>query len=185
MTLTMKPPAKRSIKSAKLPPASRQAAFTLIEMMAVLSIISILAAFAFPSYRQIKLKTARAEGRSALMRLMQQQERYYSEHHRYRHFSGGDGNGNESDDGGDSALFRRFSGASGAASAYRLEAQACGFDESGQSSQSPADAQHCLLLRATPANGFSDPACDVLTLDNSGKQSATGSAAADGPGACW
>jgi type IV pilus assembly protein PilE len=180
MKLSMKPPAKPSMQSAKPPPASRQAAFTLIEMMAVLAIIGILAAFAFPSYRQVKLKTARAEGRSALMRLMQQQERYYSEHHRYRHFSGGDGN--ESDDSGDSTLFRHFSGASGPASAYRLEAQACGF---GQSSQSPADAQHCLLLRATPANGFSDPACDVLTLDNSGKQSATGSAAADGPGACW
>jgi type IV pilus assembly protein PilE len=155
-----------------------QSGFTLIEMMAVLLIIGILTTFAYPSYRQVKLKTARAEGRAALMRLMQQQERYYSGHHRYRYFTSGDGG--ESDA---STQFRHFSGATEQASAYRLDAQACGSADSGasgNSGDSGANASGCLLLRATPAHGFEDPLCDALTLDNAGKQGAT-----DNAGGCW
>jgi type IV pilus assembly protein PilE len=147
----------------------RQSAFTLIEMMTVLLIVAVLSTFAYPAYRQVKLKTARAEGRAALLRLMQQQERYYTEHHRYLHFAGEDGG----DDAGGTALFRRFSGETAAASAYRLEAQAC------ESNGSDANAEGCLLLRATPVNGLADPACGVLTLDSAGKQDASG------PDACW
>ncbi|RXZ38069.1 type IV pilin protein [Oxalobacteraceae bacterium CAVE-383] len=148
---------------------SRQSAFTLIEMMTVLLIIAVLSTFAYPSYRQAKLKSARAEGRAALMRLMQQQERYYTGHHRYRHFAAGDGEDDGSGSNGDDALFHRFSGANDAASAYRLEARACESDVSDAS-----EASDCLLLRAVPANGLADPACDILTLDSAGRQGASG-----------
>jgi type IV pilus assembly protein PilE len=147
-------------------PPTRQAAFTLIEMMTVLLIIAILSTFAYPSYRRIKLKTARAEGRAALMRLMQQQERHYTEHHRYRHFAGDDSEGDNIRD----AQFRRFSGETASGSAYRLEAQAC---------ESNTNAENCILLRATPVNGLVDQECDVLTLDSTGGQDASG------PGDCW
>lgn len=143
----------------------RESAFTLIEMMTVLLIVAVLSVFAYPSYREARLKSARAEGRSALLRLMQQQERFYTEHRRYRLAS--DENGDASDEQGDGNGFRWFSGASASGSAYRLEAGACESDE--------AD---CLLLRAVPANGLSDPVCDVLTLDSKGRQGASG------PGAC-
>jgi type IV pilus assembly protein PilE len=142
-----------------------QTAFTLIEMMAVLLIIGILSAFAYPSYRQVKLKTARAEGRAALMRLMQQQERHYTQHRRYRRFSAND-----------NAPFPQFSGATAQASAYRLDAIAC---------PEKADDPDCILLRATPASGFDDPHCGILTLDSSGEQSAAGSTEAGNPGGCW
>jgi type IV pilus assembly protein PilE len=146
-----------------------QAAFTLIEIMTVLLIAAVLAAFSYPAYLQVRLKTARAEGRAALMRLMQQQERYYTEHHGYRHFAGEGG----IDAGSDSSGFRDFSGETAAASAYRLKARAC------ESGSPDADSGDCVLLRATPSNGLVDPACDVLTLDSTGKQGASG------PGACW
>lgn len=145
---------------------SRQSAFTLIEVMIVLLIISILSAFAYPSYRRVKLKTARAEGRAALMQLMQQQERHYTLHHRYRRFSAND----------NTAPFRRFSGASARASAYRMDAVGC---------PAQADLQDCILLRAVPEADFSDPLCGTLTLDSSGSRGAAGNPGADGPAGCW
>src|ERR1700761_1299116 len=124
--------------------ACRESAFTLIEMMAVLLIVAVLSAFAYPSYREAKLKSMRAEGRSALLQLMQQQERYYTEHRRYRFSSDEDGGDPDKQGGGNG--FRWFSGASASGSAYRLEAEACESEEAS-----------CLLLRAVPANGLSDP----------------------------
>jgi type IV pilus assembly protein PilE len=165
------------MKRRQRPP--RQSAFTLIEMMTVMLIVAILTTFAYPSYRHVKLKTARAEGRAALMRLMHRQERYYTEHHRYRYFTGEDGAGNNTSDASNandsdgSPLFHSFSGETASASAYRLEARAC------ESDGADADAGNCLLLRATPTNGLVDTACDVLTLDSTGRQ------AASGGGDCW
>ncbi|HEY4072457.1 MAG TPA: type IV pilin protein [Herbaspirillum sp.] len=159
----------------RTPSPSRQSAFTLIEIMTVLLIISILSAFAYPSYRQAKLKTARAEGRAALMRLMQQQEREYTQKHRYQRFSVGD----------ETTSFLRFSGASGTdkASAYRLDARAC--ETLGQAG-SQADDQDCILLRAIPAPSFSDPLCNILTLDSTGKQGVDNEAgAATDTDGCW
>jgi type IV pilus assembly protein PilE len=168
-----------------------QSGFTLIEMMAVLLIIGILTTFAYPAYRQVKLKTSRSEGRAALMRLMQQQERYYSSHHRYRYFTSGGG-----DSGDSNTQFLHFSGATDQASAYKLDARACGSADAGQSGDlgDSGNASGCLLLRATPAHGFDDPLCEVLTLDSIGRQAASGSAAGaadsadsnqSGSGSCW
>jgi type IV pilus assembly protein PilE len=146
--------------------AQPQSAFTLIEVMLVLLIVSLLSVFAYPSYREVKLKTARAEGRAALMQLMQQQERHYSLHRGYRRFSAGD----------DAAPFRRYSGATERAGAYRLEASFCPRQN---------DTQDCILLRAVPAPGFSDPHCGVLTLASDGSQGAAGNTGADSPPGCW
>jgi type IV pilus assembly protein PilE len=156
-------------------PPSRQSAFTLIEIMTVLLIISILSAFAYPSYRQAKLKTARAEGRAALMRLMQQQERYYTQQHRYQRFSTGD----------TVTGFLRFSGASGTdkTSAYRLDALAC---ETDAQAGSQTDDQDCVMLRAIPAPGFNDPLCNTLTLDSRGKQGVDNETGAEtNKDGCW
>lgn len=57
---------------------NKHGGFTLIEVMIVVAIISILAAIAFPSYQQYALESRRAEGTGDLTRLMEMQERYYT-----------------------------------------------------------------------------------------------------------
>ena len=47
--------------------------FTLIELMIVVAIVAILASIAYPSYKDSVLKSRRAEARTALSELLQQQ----------------------------------------------------------------------------------------------------------------
>ena len=57
--------------------------FTLTEMLIVLVIISILAAIAYPSYRESAFKTRRKDGLTALLREAQAMERCFSRFHEY------------------------------------------------------------------------------------------------------
>jgi type IV pilus assembly protein PilE len=57
--------------------------FTLIELMIVVTIISILAAIALPSYRESVRKGQRAEARALLYEVLQKQERFYTENNTY------------------------------------------------------------------------------------------------------
>ncbi|HWT72685.1 MAG TPA: type IV pilin protein [Oxalicibacterium sp.] len=143
-----------------------QHGFTLIEAMIVLLIAVILAAIAYPSYREAVIKTRRAEGKAALMKLMQQQERYYAVHGSYLAFSA---------DAGDEEAkrFKWFSGDSPASSFYEIDARACD-DE---------DLRDCVLLSAWPGSarvdaGYRDPLCGNLSLNSRGERSA-------GAAQCW
>jgi type IV pilus assembly protein PilE len=60
----------------KATPASRRNGFTLIELMIVVVIIGILAAIAYPSYRDSVRKGRRASAESYLMDLAQRQQQY-------------------------------------------------------------------------------------------------------------
>lgn len=73
----------------RLRPASRRLAsgFTLIELMIVVAIIAILAAIAYPSYAEAVRKGRRAEARTALLQLMQQQERFMTQNNTYQAFA--------------------------------------------------------------------------------------------------
>ena len=57
--------------------------FTLIEMMITVAIVAILAAIAYPSYRNYVLRAHRAEGKSALLQLQVAQEKYFLQNNRY------------------------------------------------------------------------------------------------------
>jgi type IV pilus assembly protein PilE len=142
--------------------------FTLIEVMVVCAVIAILAGVAYPSYQNSILKTKRAEGRAALMQLMQQQERFYSQHNTYIVFSSSSTDANEK-------RFRWYSGDGAAGSAYEIDGTAC-----------PGESiKDCVLLSATPGTikvnqGFRDPACDKLMLNSTGLKSSSGTATN-----CW
>ena len=57
--------------------------FTLIELMIAVVVLGLLAVIAFPSYRDHVIKAKRAEGRTALLKAAQLQERYFSDQNAY------------------------------------------------------------------------------------------------------
>ncbi len=50
---------------------------TLLELMAVVTVVGILGMIAIPSYRQYMTRAQRTEAKTALLRLQTNQERYY------------------------------------------------------------------------------------------------------------
>jgi type IV pilus assembly protein PilE len=138
--------------------------FSSMELMTVLATLALLAAFQYPSYIESMRKAKRTEGRSALMQLMQQQERYYSQHTTYIAFSAAASNG-----------FKWYSGESPGTSSYEISASACKGDV----------IQNCVTLVAQPGaanvnRSYEDNPCGSLTLTSNGVQAATGSSTS-----CW
>ena len=140
--------------------------FSLIELLAALAIMSLLLALAVPAYHGHVVRAKRVQGQAALLRLMQQQERYYSQNNRYLAFSSAS----------PAQQFPWWSGDGGAAaSAYEIEALACPGLAIGQ----------CVLLRAMPGTSkvdaqFQDADCGVLSLNSTGQRGSSGPASH-----CW
>ena len=124
--------------------------FTLIELMIVVSIIGILASIAYPSYRDSVLKSRRAEARTAIAELMQQQERYMTQNNTYLPFANGD----------DDVPFKQFSGPSSENSSYLMSSEKCADD---------IEANECIKVVATPVQ--EDPAAGALTMTSTGEKS--------------
>ncbi len=57
--------------------------FSLIEVMITLAILSIIAAFAIPSYQYAMMKSRRADAKVALSELAQAQEMFYTDRRTY------------------------------------------------------------------------------------------------------
>jgi type IV pilus assembly protein PilE len=107
-------------------------------------------------------KAKRSEGKSALMKLMQQEERFYTQNNSYIVFSQASSDANE-------IKFNWFSGDSAKKSAYEIKATACTGDT----------IQNCVLLTATPGTtnvdgNFKDPVCGNLTITSTGIKGFTG-----------
>lgn len=137
-----------------------QSGFTLIEVIAALVITMILMSVVVPSYLESVRKSRRMEGRAALLRLMQQQERYYSLHNSYIRFS-------SSSTEEDERKFQWFSGDSAQVSAYEVKAEACANDT----------IANCVLLTAMPGTSkvndkYKDPVCGELSLTSTGVKAA-------------
>lgn len=141
-----------------------QRGFTLIELMIVVAIVAILAAIVYPSYQDSVIKAKRAEGRAALMQVMQQQERYYTQNNTYSLVSKTTPNN-----------FKWFSGDSAASSSYEIKAEVCTGDVIG----------NCVMLTAMPGTsnvnpGYKDAKCGDLTLSSTGAKDRSGTATN-----CW
>ncbi|MFP5393213.1 MAG: type IV pilin protein, partial [Gammaproteobacteria bacterium] len=145
-----------------MPHHARRQGFTLVETMVAMAIVAILAALAYPSYRQYVVKSRRTQAQTVLLELMQKQERYYTYHNRYLAFSSASTDPDEK-------RFRWWLGDTAATSAYELRGEAC----PGQS------IERCVSLVATPGTDkvdrhFRDAECQVLTLRSTGERAAGG-----------
>lgn len=161
--------------------------FTLIELMIVVAVIGILAAIAYPAYTDSVLKGRRAQGRTALAELLQQQERYMTQNNCYLGFTtstafvatptapspatacGGVTAG--------SVPFKAFSGDNSSSAAYRLSATTCA---AGAGTLSIAE---CVRVVATPIK--SDPAVGDLEMSSNSTKNCTGTAKAANFKLCW
>lgn len=170
----------------------RSSGFTLIELMIAVAIVAILAAVAYPSYQDSVTKGRRAEGRTALLQLLQQQERFITQRNTYSCFS------TNTSTGATAAItpingvcpasgttgtipFKSFSGDSFARSAYVLSAENCLRADGSQ-----ILIQDCVRLVATPRGNHDrdSTAAGNLRITSTGTKDCTGPKAST-PGLCW
>lgn len=131
--------------------------------MIVVAIIGILAAVAYPAYTDSVAKGKRAEARAAVMDLLQQQERYFTQTNTYETFSLGT----------TGALpFKGFSSVSGgqSGSSHLLGARLC-----QAVGGTVPKKQDCIEVFAEPQAGvFSDPRVTSMAIDTQGRRTCTG-----------
>ncbi len=141
----------------------RHSGFTLIELMIVVAIIGIIAAVAYPAYTDSIRKGKRAEARTALMNLLQQQERYMTQMSTYAAFNLGTPG---------TLPFKAHSSQDGGVgkSSHLLGARQC----QAVGAVTPT-LRECVEVFAEPQAGVhTDPQVTMLAIDTQGRRRCTG-----------
>ena len=144
----------------------KQSGFNLVELMIVVAILGIVAAFAYPSYTQNVRDSRRAECSGALAALGNAMERYYSVNGNYLGAAAGGANT------GAPAIFSTTCPADGNAATYNLTIAV------------PATGS-TYTLRATPVGPQASDDCGSLTLTNTGVKGVIDAKAGVTWQACW
>ena len=155
-----------------------QTGFSLIELMITVAIVGLLAAVALPSYNSSVMKGKRAEGRTALLELMQQQERYLTQNNCYLGFTNTSGTvavvtPPSTCPTPNTVPFKTYSGDTATNPNYYLSAAAC----------TGSSVSECVMLTATLRNGLTDVAYGNVQLLSTGAKTCTGTKASTNE--CW
>lgn len=142
--------------------ARKSRGFTLVELMITLAIVALLASIAYPSYRAYILKSKRAEARTALVDLLQQQERFMTQRNTYSDPVIAPGSA--------TASFKTFAGDNRASTPYLLGTEACG---------SGVALNLCVRVVAVPQHD--DAGAGTLWAESAGARGCTGNQ----PAVCW
>ena len=151
----------------------KQGGFTLIELMIVVAVVAILAGIAYPSYQSAVRKGKRAQGRTAILELLQQQERYMTQNNSYLVFTNLAGVTSPAN-----VPFKTFAGDNPSGTAYQLWAQEC---------SSGLALTECVKIVASPT--FTDAEAGKLWAMSTGARNCDGTAGTTPPAAppkvCW
>lgn len=138
--------------------AGRGAGFTLIELMIVVAVIGVLAAIAYPNYREYVMKSNRSDAKASLTRSAQELTRCFTSFNRYDH-----------DDCAEAALYdAAYASAEGY---YALTGV--------------INATTFVLTATAAGTQVGDTSCNTFTLSNTGARTAATSASADATARCW
>lgn len=138
--------------------AGSTAGFTLIELMIVVAIVGVLAAVAYPNYREYVMKGNRSDAKASLTRSAQELTRCFTSFNRYDH-----------DDCAEAALYD-----AAYVSTERFYALTAVINPT------------TFVLTATAAGTQqADTNCTAFTLSNTGARTAATSTSTDSTARCW
>lgn len=146
--------------------ARRKQGFTLVELMIVVAVVAILAAIAYPNYREYVLRSNRSVGQALLADAAARQERFFSDYNRYTQVvveppgcQGADCGLRFRSDLSEGGLYR-LSVPAATNAAYRVTASAIG-------------------------NQTQDTACMTMSRENTGARTAQDADGGDSTARCW
>lgn len=133
-----------------------------MEVMITVAIIAILVAVALPAYEEQVRKSRRAEGKSALLKTIQLQERFYT----------ASATATYSTDLG--PLYGLAAGATVRSAEDPADVNGWYVLTADIADCVPADLTACVRVVATPRAGFVDANCGILTINSRGVRTESG-----------